>query len=96
MKPERLRYRDHDIEVRVPEGPPERERGVRPPEDEAKPVLLIDDLPIPYDRLPDGSYYLHDYAYDWRDDLIDLARGYLDYRADASEIPADRKREGGG
>ncbi len=96
MKPERQTYRDHRIEVRVPEVTSERERAADSAEEQPKPDLLIDDTPIPYGQLPDGSYYLQDYAYDSRRDLMDLARGYLDHRADAAEILADRKRRGGG
>ena len=96
MKPERQTYRDHRIEVRMPEVTRDGERHAEPTEEQPKPDLLIDDTPIPYGQLPDGSYYLQDYAYEWRRDLMDLARGYLDHRADAAEIVADRKRREGG
>jgi hypothetical protein len=42
--------------------------------------LLIDDEPVAYGRLPDGQFYLEKYAYDWRDDLMPLAKAYVDYR----------------
>lgn len=61
---------------------------------EAEPTLLIDDVPVGYGRLPDGRYFLEEYAYDWREDLIDLARRYVDHRADAAEIASERRRGG--
>ena len=31
-------------------------------------------------------YALHEYAYDWTDDLMDLARRFIDYRERVEEI----------
>jgi hypothetical protein len=56
--------------------------------------LLIDDRPVRYGRLPDGRYALHEYAYDWQGDLIDLAQRFIDYRDKAEEIR--REAESGG
>ena len=42
--------------------------------------MLIDDEPVAYGRLPDGQFYLDSYAYDWHDDLMPLAKAYVDYR----------------
>ena len=87
MQPERQEYQGHRIELR-PRAADEltaREVG-----SESEPELLIDDEPIRYGRLPDGLYFLHDYAYDWRENLLDLARRFIDYRSRAHKI----QREG--
>jgi hypothetical protein len=47
--------------------------------------LLLDGVAIPYGRLPDGQYFLYEYAYDWSDDLAALAQRYIDYRVAADE-----------
>ena len=61
---------------------------------EGKPIneseLLIDDEPIRYGQLPDGRYALHEYAYDWSDNLMDLARRFIDYRSRSDEIRRER------
>lgn len=57
---------------------------VRPGKDQ--PELLIDGRPVAYGRLPDGSYFLHEYAYDWTEDLLDLARRYIDYEKRVIEV----------
>ena len=71
MQPERQGYEGHRIELREREGQPE---------------LLIDNVPVRYGQLPNGLYFLHGYAYDWRDNLLDLARRFIDYRRRAAEI----------
>lgn len=43
-------------------------------------VLRIDGVPVRYGKLTTGKYFLHDYAYDWTDDLVELARRYVAYR----------------
>jgi len=58
--------------------------------------LLIDDQPVRYGRLPDGSYALHEYAYDWSDNLMDLAKRFIDYRSRTDEIRREREPSGGG
>ena len=55
MKPGREKYEGHDIELREHEGQFE---------------LRVDGARLRYGLLPGGLYYLHDYAYDWTDDLI--------------------------
>lgn len=50
------------------------------------PELLIDNEPVRLGRLPDGSYYLEKYAYDWHDNLDDLARSFIRYRTRSDEI----------
>jgi hypothetical protein len=88
MEPERQQYKGHRIEVRA-----RRARRARRPSRarEAQPDLLIDDELVRYGQLPDGSYALHEYAYDWHDDLIELAKRFIDYRD-----RADERRSGGG
>jgi hypothetical protein len=75
MEPQRQEYKGHRIELRAREGATANE-----------PELLIDDEPVRYGRLPDGQYALHEYAFDWSDDLMDLARRFIDYRDRANEI----------
>jgi hypothetical protein len=78
MKPERHQYKGHRIELDEREG--ERE-------------LLIDGEPVPYGQLPDGHYFLHEYAYDWRANLIDLAQRFIDYRDRFEEIRREAKSD---
>jgi hypothetical protein len=78
MESERQEYKGHRIELRAREG--------REAEREEEPELLIDDEPVRYGQLPDGSYAFEEYALDWRDDLMDLARRFIDYRERAEEI----------
>ncbi|MDQ4145898.1 MAG: twin-arginine translocation pathway signal protein [Actinomycetota bacterium] len=83
MEPERRQYKGHRIELRAREG---EEAGAR---EEARGEgldLLIDDEPVPYGRLPDGLYFLQEYAYDWTDDLMDLATRFIDHRERADDI----------
>jgi hypothetical protein len=90
VQPERQTYKGHRIELRAREGRdgpgPETQR-------DAELQLLIDDERVPYGRLPDGQYALHEYAYDWSNDLMDLARRFIDYREKADAIR--RRREPG-
>jgi hypothetical protein len=85
MEEAREDYKSHRLELRSPEGEPE-----------AQPDLWIDDELVPYGVLPDGSYYLEEYAYDWRDDPVDLARALIDYRAKADEVRREREQRSAG
>ena len=85
MEPDRQEYKGHRIEERAREGREEEVRA-RETEREEELELLIDDEPIRYGQLPDGRYALEGYAYDWTDDLMDLARRFIDYRARAEEL----------
>ena len=84
MEPERQEYKGHRSELRSRE----RREGVRAREAEREEEreLLIDEQPVSYGQLPDGRYALEEYAYDWTDDLMDLARRFIDYRDRAEEI----------
>lgn len=73
MQPRREEYQGHVIELRESSG-----EAIAP--DDVGLELLIDEVPVSYNQLPDGSYALHNYAYDWTDDLIDLARRYIDHQ----------------
>ena len=90
MEPERQEYKGHRIELRargavaLSGGEVERESATE---------LLINDAKIDYGRLPDGTYFLHEYAYDWTDNLIDLARKFIDYRLKTDEIRLKRQSD---
>jgi hypothetical protein len=91
MEPERQEYKGYRIELRAREALPAREV-----EREEELELLIDDRPVRYGQLPDGRYFLHDYAYDWRDNLMDLARRFIDYQSKAEEIRRGGREPGRG
>jgi hypothetical protein len=78
MKPERKEYSGHRIEL--------RERG-------GQPELLIDKVPVRYGRLPNGKYYLDEYAYDWSDNLLKLAQRFVDYQNKGNKIRQERNAE---
>jgi hypothetical protein len=84
MEPERQEYKGHRIELRAREG--REELRAREAEREEELELLIDDEPVRYGQLPDGRYALEEYAYDWTDDLMDLAQRFIDYRERAEEL----------
>ena len=82
MQPERHTYKGHRVELRRrPDDAPARDA-----EPGAQPELLIEAQPVRYGQLPDGSYALHDYAYDWDEDLIELARRFIDYQDQAEAV----------
>ena len=89
MEPERQEYKGHRIELRPREGlqgarPREAERGDDLELQDLE--LRIDEQPVRFGQLPDGRYALEEYAFDWRDDLMELARRFIDYREKAREI----------
>ncbi len=81
MEPVRQEHLGHRIEL--------RER-----QDELE--LLIDNVPVRYGQLPGGLYFLREYAYDWSDNLLDLARKFIDYRRRGDEIRRERASGKGG
>jgi hypothetical protein len=83
MEPEREEYKGHRIELRPREGL-EAEREEDPDLQDLE--LQIDEQPVRYRQMPDGSYALEEYDFDWTDDLMDLARRFIDYRERAEEI----------
>lgn len=83
MQPERHTYKGHRVELRRR---PDDAPSAREAESGVQPELLIDDQPVRYGQLPDGSYALHEYAYDWDEDLIDLVRRFIDYQDQADAV----------
>jgi len=71
MRSERQDYEGSRIELREREGRPE---------------LVIDNVTVRYNQLPNGLYFLHDYAYDWSDNLLELARKFIDYRLRVDKV----------
>lgn len=83
-------YNGHRIEL----GPEQTdENAVEERAESAAPVLRIDDAPVAHGQLPDGLFFLNDYAYDWQDDLMELARRFVDYRERAAEGSVDESKE---
>jgi hypothetical protein len=82
MEAQNQEYRGHRIELRRRAA----ERGIErlPADGDSREEfeLLIDGQKIAYAQLPDGSYVLpEEYAYDARQDVVDLARRFIDYRS---------------
>ena len=75
MKPECQEYEGHAIELRKHAG---------------KIELLIDNLPIRYGQMHNGMYFLHDYAYDHAENLMELAQKFIDYRRKVDNIRRGR------
>lgn len=73
MKPEDQVYEGHRIEIRERRG---------------KSELVIDGVPVTYGQLPNGLFFLHEYAYDWNADLVELARRYVTYRHRVNDVRA--------
>ena len=92
MEPERQEYKGHRIELRPREA---AALGADETRGESKPELLIDDVSIEYGQFPNGRYFLNEYAYDWTDNLIELARRFIDYRIRADESLRERQSNGG-
>jgi hypothetical protein len=57
--------------------------------------LLVDSEQVRHGQLPDGQYFLHEYAYDWTEDLTELARKWIDHRTRADGIRAMANRSEG-
>jgi hypothetical protein len=53
--------------------------------------LFIDNMPMKHAKLPDGSYFLRKYAYDPADNLMDLARKFIDYQSRVDKIRQEGK-----
>jgi len=80
-KPESHEYEGHRIEFREREG---------------KRELLIDNKEVRYGQLPNGQYFLHDYAFDWSDNLIEVARRFIKYQERVDKIRRERTSRKGG
>ncbi len=80
MQPEHQEYEGHRIELH------QRENKLE---------LFIDNAPVRYGQLPGGLYFLHEYAYDWSDNLMDLVRKSIDYRRKADDIRREHESNQG-
>ena len=80
MKSQNEDYKGHRIELQQKEG---------------KAQLSIDKKPMRYGQLPDGSYFLYEYAYDPADDLMELARKFVIHRDKAIKIREQQTKKGG-
>lgn len=80
MKPERHDYEGHRIELREREG---------------KRELLIDSIKVRYGQFPNGKYFLQGYAYDWSDNLVEVARRFIKYRERVEKIRQTASSKGG-
>ena len=70
-------YKDHRIEVRDRPTPDPGTARSGPGHDVE---LLIDGEPVPHGVMADGQYFLDENAYEWGEELPDLARRLIDYR----------------
>ena len=77
MEPEREEYKGHRIELRPREEVRAREAERADDLELHDLELYIDEQPVRYRQMPDGSYALEEYAY---------ARRFIDYRQRAQEI----------
>jgi hypothetical protein len=85
MQPALRAYKAHRNELRVERADSGNERV----------ELLIDDEPVAYGQLADGTYYLHENAYEWDSDLMRLAERLIDRREHIAEQRALRASKGG-
>ena len=74
MQPTTENYQGHEIQVRA------RPAAHADSDSPADAELIIDNEAVPYGQLPSGQYYLHETAYEWSEDLLELARRLVDYR----------------
>jgi hypothetical protein len=89
MEPESQDYKGRHIELRVRLSDLHAFRAELEREPELE--LIIDDTPIQYGQLPDGSYALQEYAYDWHNNLIDLAKRFIDYQETSEKIKCETR-----
>lgn len=74
--------------------PAGEQRRVEVVEGAEGPQLVVDGLLRRHGVLPDGRFFLRDYAYDPADDLEDLGRRYADHLDRAEELRAERAERG--
>lgn len=55
--------------------------------DVARPTLRIDDHIVPYGQLPDGQFFLREFAYEWSYSIHTLATAYIDSIEDGGLSP---------
>jgi hypothetical protein len=82
MQPKTAEHRGRRIELRDQRG---------------RPQLLIDGKALRLGQLPSGKFYLKEYAFDWADEPVDLAKRYIDFRQRVEEVKRARasSKEGG-
>lgn len=80
MKSDNQKHEGHNIELRQGAG---------------KTQLFIDNLPVRYGQMHNGMYFLHEYAYDHTDDLMELARRFVVYRKKVEKIRRECSTEKG-
>lgn len=83
MELERDECKDHRIELRTRGG---GEKLLSREDEDGELELLIDGELVHYNQLSDGLYFSYEYAYDWTENLMDLARKLLNYRDRIDEI----------
>jgi hypothetical protein len=76
LSSQRDEYKGHKIEI--------RKSG-------EKEELFIDNSSLKYGQLPNGLYFLEKYAFDWKENLTDLSKEFVDYRATVEEIRHERR-----
>jgi len=86
----RKEHRGHVVELREAEPAAMSKQGAARA---VGPELVIDGQPIKWGRLPDGRYFLDEYAYDWRENLMDLAVSFIDYQTRSAERRQQRERK---
>ena len=91
MENEPVEYKGHRIELRSSQR--DGLTNVKAKGDR-KPELLIDEKPVNYGQLPDGMFFLDEYAYDWQDNLIDLAKHFIDYKSNVEKSHKNKREEG--
>lgn len=89
MEPQREEYKGHHIELRPHAVSQPRALRREHAAEKEQLELAIDNQPVKYARMADGSYALHEYLYDWSNNLMDLAKKYIDYREKAEKIRRD-------
>ena len=80
LEPERHEYHGHVIEVVAQHENTERSVSSDLRRNDEAAELRIDGQTVEYVQLPGGSYALSMYAYDWSEDLVEVARRYVDYK----------------
>lgn len=76
MKPHHKEYKGQNIEIR---------------EVDKKENLFINNIQMKYGQLPDGLYFLDEYAYDWKENLEDLAKAFIDYQNNVKNIRREKR-----
>lgn len=63
---------------------------------EQGPQLFVGGVLKRHGVFDDGMYFLHDYAYDWADDLEELGKRFVAYRQRVEAVRAERTEPGAG